>query len=58
MSASATKGNDSSTNSISEIFENLSYGPAPEADNVVQVSNIKIYVLCLAASIKNNIIYL
>jgi len=26
-------------NSITNIFENLSYGPAPEADNVAQVKN-------------------
>ena len=40
MSAAATKETVTSVNSISAIFENLNYGPAPEADNVVKVKKI------------------
>ena len=40
MSASLAKPSAPSTkgNSVAEIFESMSYGPAPEADDAVQVS--------------------
>ena len=37
---------DSDPNSIKNIFENLSYGPAPEADNVAQVKKVVLNRCC------------
>lgn len=37
MAATTPESSKPNPNSVAEIFKNMNYGPAPEADNVVKV---------------------
>ena len=45
MSSLSANSGESKPNSISDIFEKMSYGPAPEADSTVQVCPVLILFL-------------
>lgn len=40
LKMAATGASGQTSNSVSNIFENLTYGPAPEADNVAKVMSL------------------
>lgn len=40
MAETVAKSSKKNPDSVKEIFKTMSYGPAPEADNVVKVSSV------------------
>jgi hypothetical protein len=42
MAETVSKSSKKNPDSVKEIFKTMSYGPAPEADNVVKVNSVQL----------------